>query len=306
MAWQLADLADQTGRTVVITGGNSGIGLETARPLAGRGATVVLACRDIERGEQARADIVAEHPGARVNVVQLDLASLDSVRAAADQLSREYGHIDVLINNAGVIPRQQTADGFEMQIGTNHLGHFALSALLFDRIKAAPAPRVVTVSSLAHHFGWINFPDLHGRFFYDPWVAYAQSKLANLLFSHELDRRCREASVALRAVACHPGIAQTNLGRAAPRMQGGPFGEALAQMVTSIIAQSAADGALPTLYAGFADEAQGGDYIGPDGPGETRGAPRKVTSSVLARSRWVARELWQRSEQETGISFVVG
>lgn len=305
MAWQVTDLAPQEGRTVVVTGGNSGIGLEAAKVAAVKGARVILACRDETKAEAARVEIAELGASGGVEAVALDLASLASVRDCVDHLARSCQRIDVLINNAGVmaIPRRETADGFEMQLGTNHLGHFALTALLFPLLTVAPGSRVVTVASLAHHFGFINFPNLHGRWFYDPWLAYGQSKLANLLFAYELDRRLTAANREVASIACHPGIASTNLGYAGPRMVGSPLGETLVQLYTSIVAQTAAEGALPTLYAAFAAEADGGDYIGPDGLGEMRGNPRKVASSLLSRSESIARRLWQVSEEATGIPF---
>ncbi len=301
MAWQVNDLPDLSGRVVVITGGNSGIGLEAAKAVAGKNARVIIASRDPARAATAVEEIRAQRNDAQVEVVALDLASLASVRTCAQELGRRCERIDVLINNAGVmaIPRRDTEDGFETQFGTNHLGHFALTALLFPQLKAASGARVVTVASLAHHFGFINFFNLHSALFYDPFFAYAQSKLANLLFTYELDRRCRAAGIALGAVACHPGISDTNLPYAGPRMLNWPLGETLVRMFSSIGSQSAAAGALPTLYAGFAADVSSGDYIGPDGLGEMRGNPRKVTSSFLSRSESVARQLWQVSEEAT-------
>lgn len=307
MSWQLADLAPQEGRTVVITGGNSGIGFEAAKALAHRGARVIIACRDVNKARDACAQIAADETAADIEAVTLDLGSLKSVRNCADDLQQRCERLDVLINNAGVmaIPRRKTDDGFEMQFGINHLGHFALTALVYPMLQSTPGARVVTVSSLAHLMGFINFANLHGRVFYEPWMAYAQSKLANLLFAYELDRRLRAAEVDILSVACHPGIASTNLGYAGPRMLGSPLGETLVQLYTSIVAQSAADGALPTLYAGFASDVQGGDYIGPDGIGEMRGSPRKISSSFMSRSQSIARQLWRVSEQETGVRFAI-
>lgn len=305
MAWRTDDLSDQSERTVVITGGNSGIGLEAARALAQRGARVIIASRDATRASAAAEQLRGEHPGATVETAALDLSSLASVRACAADLNERCARLDVLINNAGVmgIPRRETEDGFETQLGTNHFGHFALTALLFEKLVGTRDARIVTVASLAHHFGFMNFFNLHGALFYDPWFAYAQSKLANMLFTFELDRRCRAAGLSVRAVACHPGIAATNLPYAAPRMRNSPLGETLIKSFTSIVSQSAADGALPTLYAGFAADVEGGDYIGPDGLGEMRGAPRKVPSSLLARSEMVAKELWRATEEATRITF---
>ena len=307
MPWQLSDLDDQSGRTVVITGGNSGIGFEAAKALAARGARVFIASRDAGRAAEAVAAVIAATDSATVAAVTLDLASLASVRACAGELLERCPRLDVLINNAGVmaIPRRATPDGFETQLGTNHLGHFALTALLFPRLHATGGARVVNVSSLAHHFGFINFFNLHGQLFYDPFFAYAQSKLANLLFTYELDRRCRAADVEVLGVACHPGVATTNLPYAGPRMLNFPLGETLVRMFSSIGSQSAADGALPTLYAGFFPDLRGGEYIGPDGLGEMRGAPRQVQSSLMSRSESVARQLWQVSEEATKIKFDV-
>jgi NAD(P)-dependent dehydrogenase (short-subunit alcohol dehydrogenase family) len=305
MSWQLEDLPEQHGRTVIITGGNSGIGYEAARALAVKGARVIIACRDNAKAQAASDRITAESTSAAVATMTLDLASMTSVQTCADALIAQYEQIDVLINNAGVmaIPRRETKDGFEMQLGVNHLGHFALTARLFERIKSTPGSRIVNVSSLAHLFGFINLANLHGRMFYDPWAAYGQSKLANLLFTFELERRSRDAGLAVQALACHPGIAATNLASAGPRMAGLPVPEALVQSLTAVVAQSAAAGALPTLYAGFAEQATGGDYIGPDGIGETRGSPRKVQPSLMARSQTLARQLWQASEDATQITF---
>lgn len=307
MAWTLADLPDQSGRTVMITGGNSGIGFEAAKGLVNKGARVLLACRNQASAQDACNKLSAADAAGTAEFIHLDLASLKSVRACAEECGKRCNELDVLINNAGVmaIPRRETEDGFEMQFGTNHLGHFALTALVYPLLVDTPGARIVTVASLAHNFGFVNFQNLHGRLFYDPWLAYGQSKLANLLFAYELDRRLRAAEREVASVACHPGIASTNLGYAGPRMLGSAFGETLVQLYTSITAQSAAAGALPTLYAGFAQEAEGGDYIGPDGLGEMRGNPRKVSSSFLSRSQAVARQLWQVSEEAVGIRFEV-
>ena len=307
MAWTLNDLPDLSGRTIVITGGNSGIGFEAAKASLANGARVIIACRDAEKAQKACAAVREMSSSGTIEAVALDLASLASVRACADELTKRCPQLDVLVNNAGVmaIPKRETEDGFEMQFGTNHLGHFALSALLYPLLGQAPGARIVTVSSLAHNFGFLNLADLHGRWLYDPWLAYGQSKLANLYFAYELDRRLRAAGRPIESLACHPGISETNLPYAGDRMQGSAFGETLVQMYTSIVAQSAADGALPTLYAAFATQAKGGDYIGPDGLGEMRGAPRKVSSNLLSRSPSMARQLWRASEELTATTFEV-
>jgi len=300
MAWQVDDLVDQSDRTVVITGGNSGIGFEAAKALADKGARVIIACRDANKARVACEQITSGNSAASVEAVTLDLASLQSVRACAEEISGRCERLEVLINNAGVmaIPHRDTEDGFEMQIGTNHFGHFELTARLFPLLRVTPGSRVVTVSSLAHRFGFINFVNLHGRIFYDPWMAYGQSKL-----TYELDRRCRAADIDVGAVACHPGIASTSLGYAGPRMRSSPFGEMLVQLYSSIVAQTAAAGALPTLYASCSAEVRGGDYIGPDGLGEMRGAPRKVTSNFMSRSETIARQLWKLTEETIQTPF---
>jgi NAD(P)-dependent dehydrogenase (short-subunit alcohol dehydrogenase family) len=287
--WTAADIPDQAGRTVVVTGANSGIGAVAARELARAGARVVLACRDTARGEAAAAGM----PGA-VEVRRLDLADLASVREFAGGLG---GEVAVLVNNAGVmaVPKRTTADGFEMQIGTNHLGHFALTGLLLDRVT----DRVVTVSSGAHNLGRIRLDDLNwerGR--YRRWHAYGQSKLANLLFTYELQRRLAEAGSPVRAVAAHPGYAATNLQSHTESVQ-----DRLMRLSNRIMAQSGEMGALPTLYAATVPDLPGGSYVGPDGLFEQRGHPKIVGSSAASRDLGTARRLWELSEKLTGVGF---
>jgi NAD(P)-dependent dehydrogenase (short-subunit alcohol dehydrogenase family) len=291
--WTTDDIPDQTGRTIVVTGANSGIGAAAARELARAGARVVLAVRDVAKGQAAAAGT----PG-RAEVRALDLADLASVRAFADGLG---GEIDVLVNNAGVmaLPQRRTADGFELQLGTNHLGHFALTGLLLDRLR----DRVVTVSSLNHRMGRIRFDDLQSERGYGKWRAYAQSKLANLLFTFELDRRLRAAGSPLRAVACHPGYSATELQTAGPRMEGSGVRACGAALANRIFAQSAEMGALPTLYAATVADLPGGAYVGPDGPFERGGHPRLVGTSYAARDLDTARRLWEVSEELTGVRY---
>ncbi|HVN38504.1 MAG TPA: oxidoreductase [Myxococcota bacterium] len=305
MAWTHADVPSQRGRTIVVTGANSGIGLEAAKTLAGAGAHVVLACRDPRRADAAAASLRAAHPDARLEVLPLDLASLASVREFASAFSARHARLDVLVNNAGVmaIPRRVTADGFEMQLGTNHLGHFALTGLLLPRLLAAPAPRVVTVSSTAHRAGRMRFDDLQSERRYQRWLAYGQSKLANLLFGYELDRRARAAGRALVSAACHPGYSATNLQLVGPRMDGSRRMEALMDWANRVFSQDASMGALPTLFAATAPSVQGGDYYGPDRMFETWGHPTKVGSSARSRDALSARRLWQVSEELTGVRY---
>jgi NAD(P)-dependent dehydrogenase (short-subunit alcohol dehydrogenase family) len=294
-------LPDQHGRIAVITGANSGIGLEAARELARAGAHVVMACRDTTKGDAAAATIRKEIASCELDVTALDLASLDSVRAFAERYPHD--RVDLLINNAGVMvpPYTKTADGFELQFGTNHLGHFALSGLLLDKLLATPAARVVTVSSTAHKFGRINFDDLQSERSYRRWGAYGQSKLANLLFTFELDRRLRATDADLLSVAAHPGYSATNLQFAATPSRVERFGSVV---LNRVYAQSAERGAMPTLYAATAD-IPGGSFVGPDGFQEMRGEPKLVKSTRAARDPETALRLWEVSEQLTGVSFPV-
>jgi NAD(P)-dependent dehydrogenase (short-subunit alcohol dehydrogenase family) len=287
MKWTTDNMDSQDGRTFVITGANSGIGLEAARALGAAGAHVVVASRDTAKGEHAVAELDGDF-----DVRRLDLADLASVRAFASELE---GDVDVLINNAGVmaVPRGKTADGFEMQLGTNHLGHFALTGLLLDRLR----DRVVTISSPAHRFGRMNFGDLMSERHYQRWLAYGQSKLANLLFMQELQRRLDVAGSSLRSVAAHPGYAATNLQFHTQSIQ-----DKLMGIGNHIFAQSAAMGALPTLYAATQD-LPGNTYVGPDGLGEQHGHPKVVGRSGAARDEETARRLWELSEELTGVAF---
>jgi NAD(P)-dependent dehydrogenase (short-subunit alcohol dehydrogenase family) len=293
------EVPDQTGRIAIVTGANSGIGLDAARRLALAGARVVMACRDIAKGDAAAATIRAEAPDALLDVVALDLASLDSVRAFAAGYTHE--RLDLLINNAGVMvpPYRKTADGFELQLGTNHLGHFALSGLLLERLLATPAARVVTVSSTAHKFGRIDFDDLQSERSYHRWRAYGQSKLANLLFMFELDRRLREHGADAISVGAHPGYSATNLQFAATPSRVERLGSLV---LNRVVAQSAERGAEPTLYAATA-ALPGGSFVGPDGFQEMRGAPQLVRPTRAARDPETAQRLWEVSEQLTGVRF---
>jgi NAD(P)-dependent dehydrogenase (short-subunit alcohol dehydrogenase family) len=297
--WTAADIPDQSGRVAVVTGANSGLGLVTARELARAGAEVVVACRDTSKGERAAEDIRRVVSGARLAVRRLDLADLGSVREFAEGLAGEHAAIDLLINNAGVMapPRRLTADGFESQIGTNHLGHFALTGRLLERLEAADAPRVVSLSSGAHRIGWMRFDDLNWERRYNNWLAYGQSKLADLLFCFELQRRATAAGSRLKALAAHPGYAATNLQFAGPRKV-----EAAFMAVTNkLVAQSAEMGALPTLYAATVPDLPGGSFIGPDGIGEMRGYPHVVGAAKRAYDEDAWRRLWELSEELTGV-----
>ncbi len=306
--WSADDIPDLTGRRALVTGANSGLGFRTALELARHGADVVVAARDERRGEDAVARMRAEAPDAQVTLEQLDLADLKSVRAFTERVRGRQPSLDILVNNAGVmaIPHRRTADGFEMQIGTNHLGHFALTGLLLPLLLAAAHPRVVTVSSTAHRSGRIDFDDLDSERRYGKWQAYSQSTLANLLFMRELQRRADAAAAGLTSVAAHPGYTATNLQQVGPRMSGNRVMGALMALGNRVIGQSEAMGALPSLYAATAPDVQGGDYYGPDRLFETRGHPTRVGMSAAGRDDAAAGRLWEVSEQRTGVVYDFG
>lgn len=305
MSFTEQDIPALRGKAALITGANSGIGLEAARMLAARGAEVILACRTPSKGEAALDRIREVTPDAKVRLERLDLASLASVRELADRVRREHTRLDLLINNAGVmaLPKQTTADGFEMQIGTNHFGHFALTGLLLPLILAAPAGRVVNVSSLAHRYGRMKLDDLHYEHGYQKWIAYGQSKLANMLFTFELQRRFDAAGVRAISTACHPGFASTNLQFVGPRLEGSKLMEAVMRFNNRYFAQSAAAGALPTVYAATAPDVKGAEYFGPGGLFEIRGAPARAKVGARARDVQTAKELWALSERATGVRY---
>jgi len=300
--WTAGDISDQAGKLAVVTGANSGLGRVTALELARHGAEVVIASRSVDKGQAAANEIEAETGGPKARVLALDLGSLDSVREFAGRLQGE--RIDLLINNAGVMmtPRQATSDGFELQFGTNHLGHFALTGLLLEAMQRSDSGRIVTLSSNEHKSGKLDFDDLQKERSYSPRDAYQASKLANAVFAVELDRRLRAAGSPTISVFAHPGYSATNL------QSTGPTGIAKAAMAISnrLLAQSAERGALPTLYAATAPGVQGGEYYGPDGPGEFRGLPRKVEAIPPAYDEENGRRLWEASEELTGVRFLSG
>ena len=306
--WTANQIPDLSGRTAIVTGANSGLGQVTARELARAGAAVIVACRNTAKGETAATAIRdAIGPDADVAVARLDLAELASVREFADRVSAEHDRVDLLINNAGVMapPRRLTVDGFESQLAINHLGHFALTGRLLARLLAAPAPRVVTVSSHMHRLGTIRFDDPQFERGYNNWRAYGQSKLANLMFCFELDRRAAAAGVALTSVAAHPGYAATNLQFAGPQKR---LERIVMGVGNHVIAQSAEMGALPSLYAATVPDLPGGSFVGPDGFMENRGHPRVVTAAGKAYQPEAWGRLWELSERLTdvGYEFSVG
>ncbi|MFI5802043.1 oxidoreductase [Streptomyces sp. NPDC051561] len=301
-SWTALDIPRLDGTSAVVTGANSGIGAATALYLARAGARTVLACRSVERGAYILERVRAVAPGADVRLVRLDLADLTSVREAAERIGGEVdGHLDLLVNNAGVmaLPLRHTADGFEMQFGTNHLGHFALTGHLGGLLGAGPS-RVVTVSSLGHRLGRIELGDLNSERGYDKWRAYGRSKLANLLFTAELDRRARAAARPLTAVAAHPGLSATELGQAGPRMAGHTWAARL-ERASRLYTQPASAGALPVLRAATDPSVTGGEYYGPGRLAETRGAPAPAARSSRARDMVTALALWEASVELTGV-----
>jgi NAD(P)-dependent dehydrogenase (short-subunit alcohol dehydrogenase family) len=301
--WTERDVPPQRDRVAVITGSNTGLGFETARVLAARGATVVLAVRDVSKGKRAADRISGLVPDASPRVQELDLTSLESIRAAAEKLREEYPNLDLLINNAGVMytPPQRTQDGFELQFGTNHLGHFALTGLLLDRLLSTPNSRVVTVSSQGHRIrAGIHFDDLNWERSYNRVAAYGQSKLANLMFTYELQRRFTAHGATAIAAAAHPGVSNTELVRNSPSFVRKAF-----PAFASVAAQSAAMGALPLLRAATDPGVLGGQYFGPDGLAEGRGYPRVISSSQQSHDFATQRRLWTVSEELTGVAFPI-
>jgi NAD(P)-dependent dehydrogenase (short-subunit alcohol dehydrogenase family) len=298
-------LPDQTGRTAVVTGAAAGLGLEVARVLASRGARVVLACRNVERGEVAAGRIRAESRQATVQVVRLDLASLASVREAADEIRSACSRLDLLINNAGVmqVPYERTADGFELTLATNHLGHFALAGLVLEQLLETPGSRIVTVSSNAHRRGVIRFDDLQSERDYDPSEAYAQSKLANLLFTYELNRRLAAAASGTIALAAHPGNVRTALWRTSSKLERALISSRL-RLVNFWLVQTPERGALPILRAATDPSATGGEYYGPGGLLEFTGDATRVESSARSHDTDAQRRLWEASERLTGVSYL--
>lgn len=304
MPWTIADAPDLTGKRFVITGANSGLGLEATRHLVSKNASIVMACRNTQKGEEAAAGVRAKVPTASIDVMALDLSSLASIAAFAKALAAKYSVVDVLMNNAGVmaLPFSKTADGFEMQIGTNHLGHFALTAQVLPLLEAAPAPRIVSVSSNAHLMGKIKLDDLNSEKSYSKWPAYGQSKLANLLFIYELERWLRKHGKKSIAVAAHPGYSSTNL-QTADAMKQSSIGEWVMKLGNSLFAQSAEMGSLPQVYAAVHPEVKGGQYFGPDGFMAQAGFPKLAESNAASHDEAVAAKLWALSEQLTKVSF---
>jgi NAD(P)-dependent dehydrogenase (short-subunit alcohol dehydrogenase family) len=304
MAWTTADIPDQQGRTALITGANVGVGFETAAALAGAGARTVLACRDRSRAEAAAEQLRARHTGAGVEVLEVDLGDLSSVRRAASEAHSRFERIDVLINNAGVMvpPLSRTTDGFELQMGVNHLGHFALTGLVLDLVPDSAESRIVTVSSLAHDHGSIDWADLNWERSYRRSPAYGRSKLANLLFAYELARRLERAGSSVVSVAVHPGVCFTELNRHTPGYRLPPL-RVIYDAVSRSVTQTAAAGALPSLRAATEPGVAPGTYYGPDGRNGRRGDPVLVESNAESHDRDDAHRLWELSEDLTGVHW---
>ncbi|MFD0275035.1 oxidoreductase [Kitasatospora sp. NPDC127111] len=299
--WTAAHIPDQTGRVFVVTGANSGLGLATTRALARRGGTVVLAVRDERKGHRAVADLRAAQPDARLEVRRLDLADLDSVRAFARELRADHPRLDVLVNNAGIMapPRTLSAQGHELQFAAHHLGHFALTGLLLDRLAEGHDPRVVTVSSINHRKGRLHFDDLDGREGYAPMTFYNQSKFANAVFGRQLHLRLAAAGSPVRSLLAHPGFTATNIVTGEPTA----LYRVLFGLLARPLAQHPDRGALPQLYAATGPGLAGGEFVGPDGRGELRGAPTLVELSPAAADTETGRRLWELSERLTDVRY---
>jgi NAD(P)-dependent dehydrogenase (short-subunit alcohol dehydrogenase family) len=307
-SWTAGDIPDQAGRVVLVTGANSGLGLRSAEALARAGAHVVMGCRNEVKGRAALESVASGATGPAPTLVRLDLADLRSVHACAGEVRDRVGRLDVLMNNAGVmaVPRQRTADGHEMQFGTNHLGHFALTGLLLPMLRASSSGRVVTTSSLAHRTGAIHWDDVDSERSYSKWRAYGQSKLANLLFAFELDRRCRAAGIPVVSAAAHPGYASTHLQEVGPRQSGNPVMLGLMKFGNAVLGQSDEAGARPQLYAATMPDVEGGDYFGPGLPFQMRGSPTRVRARHAAYDLASGHRLWELSEELTGVGYDFG
>jgi NAD(P)-dependent dehydrogenase (short-subunit alcohol dehydrogenase family) len=295
VTWTPEQMPSQAGKTILITGANSGLGLESARLLAGHGAELIMACRNPEKGQQAVESMRADYPEAKLDLMQLDLSDLQSVRDFADQVHERYDKLDVLLNNAGIMapPFQRTRDGFEMQMGTNHLGHFALTGRLLDLLENAEAPRVVTVSSLAQYMGRINLDNLNAEKGYHRWLFYGHSKLANLMFARELDRRLRESGSRVQSLAAHPGYSSTNLQN-----------DTVFAHINQFLAQPQHMGAYPSVYAATSEEVERGGFYGPNGLFGAGGYPAPAHARRVTDDRQVADRLWKKSEELTGVAYL--
>jgi NAD(P)-dependent dehydrogenase (short-subunit alcohol dehydrogenase family) len=297
MTWTLDSSPSQQGRIAIVTGSNIGLGYDTALALAGKGCYVILACRNLDKANTAKAQILTQYPKSHIECLKLDLSSLKSIRSFAKAFAKQHETLDLLINNAGIMmpPYAVSEDGFESQMAANYFGHFALTGLLLPLLTKTQGSRIVSLSSLAHRWGNNNFDDIHSKSNYSKRLAYGNSKLACLMFAYELNRRLRTAGSKTMAVAAHPGVAATNLAQHFPKVMSVFF---------PLVGQSSAAGALPTLYAALGEDVEGGDFCGPSGWRQMRGTPEKVRSSRASRDEAAAKKLWEMSEQLTKVRFV--
>lgn len=303
MNWTAEQIPNLEDKTVIVTGANSGLGFEGAKKFAEKNAEVIMACRTLEKAESARRRIEGELEDPDLKLMKLDLADLETVKEFAEKFKENHDSLDILCNNAGLmaIPRRETVDGFEMQLGVNHLGHFALTGRLIDLIIESEG-RIVNQSSMAHEGSEIDFDDLMSEETYSKWGAYGQSKLANLLFTYELDRKLEEIDADVEAVGCHPGVSDTNLFRKGPEMTNSKIKEKIGGVFSHIIGQSSEKGSLPMVYAATED-LEGGEYIGPDGFRSMRGLPEKQESSEASHNKESQEKLWYKSEELTGVDY---
>lgn len=302
MSFNINEIPPQSGRIAIVTGANDGLGFQTTLALSKTGIKVVMACRNLEKGDKAREKIIRQAPEANLELMQLDLSKFSSVRAFAEEYKQKHEPLDLLINNAGIMipPYELTEDGFESQLGVNYLGHFLLTGLLLPVLEKTPRSRVVSLSSNAHKNGKIHFDDLNFKKKYSAFAAYSQSKLACLMFSKELQRRLEKSGSKVLSVAVHPGMSDTNLFKHVPKFVTTIFG----RLIRSLMVQTPENGAKPTLYAALGNDIQGGDYIGPDGWQEWKGEPVKVKGTKLSDDKEVAKRLWVESEKLTGCKIL--
>ncbi|MCB9284578.1 MAG: SDR family NAD(P)-dependent oxidoreductase [Lewinellaceae bacterium] len=299
--FDINQIPSQKGRVAIVTGANAGLGYETALVFAQKDLTVIMACRNLEKGAKARDKILQQVPGADLDLMQLDLSAMQSVREFAEHFLKKYNRLDLLVNNAGVMvpPYTETEDGFELQFATNYLGHFLLTGLLLDTVLQTPQSRVVSLSSIAHKNGKIRFEDLQSRKKYSAMGAYSQSKLACLLFAYEMQRRLEKKGSSTLSVAAHPGVSNTDLPRHYPK-----WTKIIEPLIVPIFTHSPKQAAEPTLYAALGQDVNGGDYFGPDGWNEMKGQATKVNSTPLSKDPEVARRLWEVSEELTGVRYL--
>ena len=303
--WKAEDIPNQSGKLIIITGANSGLGLEASKELARKGATVIMACRNMEKGKEAVNELIEEIPNAKIELMQLDLSKLKSVHEFANKFNQQFDRLDILINNAGIMqpPYTKTEDGFELQIGVNHFGHFLLTGLLLDKLKTTKGSRVINQSSIAHNSGKMNFDDINSEEKYSRLGAYGQSKLANMLFNHQLNRLFVENSIKAIAVGVHPGYTETKLQHNGPTVGGKSIWSRLYTVTNKIMAQSVDKGILPMLYAATESDVKGGDYIGPKSFFGTRGYASRIKSSKRSYNLEDAKTLWDLSEKLTQYKY---